>query len=89
MPRTWVGISLVPVFQWCEKMLWWVTGKGSIPVAVESQAGKGGSRESWLHAKLDRHLFSKQLLLIFLASGLSSSEVRVRQGKAGLFFSDR
>jgi len=52
-------------------------------------AGKGRGRESQLHVKLDRHLFSKQLLLMFLDNGLSSSEVRVWQGEAGLFFSDR
>lgn len=52
-------------------------------------AGKVHGRESQLHVKLDWHLFSKQLLLMFLDNALSSSEVRARQGKAGLFFSDR
>lgn len=70
-------------------MLLWVMGKGSILVITEGYAGMRGSSDSQLHAEVVKHLFSKQLLLMFLASGLSSQEVRVGQGDSGLFFSDR
>lgn len=82
-------ISPAPVFQKYERTLQWVMSKGSILMTTEGHAGMRGSRDSQLHAEVVRHLFSKQLLLMFLASGLSSQEVRVGQGDSGLFFSDR
>lgn len=52
-------------------------------------AGKGCSRERWLHVESDRHQLSKQLLLMFPGNGLSSSELRAWWGEAALFVSDR
>lgn len=82
-----LGFAMAPTRSWCLAGAKQDQGHGTYNKIC---AGKAcSSRERWLHVKCERYLLSKQLLLMFPDNGLSSSELRVWQGEAALFVSDR